>query len=386
MVSPSMSNADLANAATQALNAGDAARARQAFEALTERAQNDLGAWLGLAYACRALGDMTAMLTAVEMALSIDPRNIRALIMKADDLSARGEDRAAAGEYRAALRQVQPNMQIPPDLMRELHRAKTASDRYASQFESHLRGALQSAGLGDDTKGARVEEALDILLGKKQAYVSAPLNFYFPELASVQFWERAQFDWLPEIEAASDIIRKELLGVLGDESVFTPYVEADTSPKDRDHGGLLGSSDWSAFFLVKNGSPIEENIARCPKTYEVISKAPLANIPNNSPSILFSKLTPRTRIPPHTGRMNTRLICHLPMIIPSDCAIRVGNHTRPWTMGEALVFDDSIEHEAWNDSDETRVVLIFDVWRPDLSSFEREMISSVFQAIDAYSA
>jgi len=110
----------------------------------------------------------------------------------------------------------------------------------------------------------------------------------------------------------------------------------------------------------------------------------MARVRGRSPSILFSLLRPGARIPPHTGEMNTRLICHLPLIVPPDCSFRVGNDTRATVEGRAWVFDDTIEHEAWNGSDRTRVILLFEIWRPELTVEERGLVSAMFEAIDAY--
>ena len=99
----------------------------------------------------------------------------------------------------------------------------------------------------------------------------------------------------------------------------------------------------------------------------------------------FSRLRPGARIEPHTGFLNSRLICHLPLVTPKNCFLRVGNETREWKKGEAWVFDDSIEHEAWNASDETRIVLIFSIWRPELSAEERKLVSTLLQGVDKYS-
>jgi aspartyl/asparaginyl beta-hydroxylase (cupin superfamily) len=92
---------------------------------------------------------------------------------------------------------------------------------------------------------------------------------------------------------------------------------------------------------------------------------------------MFSLLAPKTRIPPHHGVANTRLVCHLPLIVPDHCWFRVGAETRPWEPGRAWIFDDTIEHEAANDSDQLRVVLIFDIWHPGLSQPEREAIAAL---------
>ena len=134
------------------------------------------------------------------------------------------------------------------------------------------------------------------------------------------------------------------------------------------------------------GELLQENAARCPKTVRAMADIPLAWVKNRSPSVLFSLLRPGAHIPPHTGEVNTRLICHLPLIVPENCSLRVGNETRPVVEGRAWVFDDTIEHEAWNGSAETRVILLFEVWRPELSAEERGLVSAMFEAIESYGA
>jgi aspartyl/asparaginyl beta-hydroxylase (cupin superfamily) len=118
---------------------------------------------------------------------------------------------------------------------------------------------------------------------------------------------------------------------------------------------------------------------------QVLENVPLARFPNRSPSVLFSRLKPGARIPPHNGLANTRLICHLPLIVPPKCGFRVGNDVREWTEGKAWVFDDSINHEAWNGSDQTRVILLFDIQRPEMSEEENALVSALFAAVDRYS-
>ena len=78
-------------------------------------------------------------------------------------------------------------------------------------------------------------------------------------------------------------------------------------------------------------------------------------------------------------------MCHLPLIVPENSgAIRVGNEERPWVEGELLIFDDSMQHEAWNNSDSERVVLLFDIWRPELTKEERALVTSVLTAARHY--
>ena len=137
--------------------------------------------------------------------------------------------------------------------------------------------------------------------------------------------------------------------------------------------------------MWKDGEIVLDNAARCPKTLDALAEAPQVWVSNRSPSVLFSLLRPGAHIPPHTGLTNTRLICHLPLLVPPDCILRVGNDARAPVEGKAWVFDDTIEHEAWNRSGRTRVILLFEIWRPELSEEERALVTAMFEAIDAYS-
>jgi aspartyl/asparaginyl beta-hydroxylase (cupin superfamily) len=166
---------------------------------------------------------------------------------------------------------------------------------------------------------------------------------------------------------------------------FEPYVRSDPSRPRREQDGLLDNPDWGAFYLWKDGEVVPENAARCPRTMRALESIPLCRVSNRSPSVLFSLLRAGAHIPPHTGMVNTRLICHLPLIVPGRCTFRVGNVEREWEEGKAWVFDDTIEHEAWNRSDATRVILLFEIWRPELTDAERSLVNAMFEAIDSHS-
>jgi len=115
-----------------------------------------------------------------------------------------------------------------------------------------------------------------------------------------------------------------------------------------------------------------------------LREVPMCQMKGRTPSVLFSLLRPGAHILPHHGFTNVRLICHLPLLVPAKCGMRVGNETRPWHEGKLTIFDDSMEHEAWNSSDELRVVLLFDIWRPELSQIERELITAMMTSIDSF--
>ena len=134
--------------------------------------------------------------------------------------------------------------------------------------------------------------------------------------------------------------------------------------------------------LIRNGQVVEEFASACPRTFALAQNLDLAEIGLISPSLYFSVLEPNSRIAPHTGIINARLIAHFPLIVPEDCGFRVGGEERRWEPGKALIFDDMTVHEAWNDSDRIRVVLIADLWRPELTAAERCALADLMQCED----
>ena len=376
--------ATLRNDGVEALRRGDAPRARKSFERAIAAGGNDAGLFVGLAYACRAQGDPVATLAAAERALALEPGNLRALLIKADQLAASGDERGASAFYMAAVRGAPAEDRLPADLRAELARAADLCNRYAARFESFLRESIAARGIVGATQG-RFAESLDILTGRRSACLQRPRYYYFPGLAPIPFHDRADFPFLDELEAATLGIRDELRDVMAGGPAFEPYVRSDPSRPRREQAGMLDNPDWGAFYLWKDGELVADNAARCPRTMRALESVPLCRVTNRSPSVLFSLLRPGAHIPAHNGMVNTRLIGHLPLIVPPGCRFRVGNETREWVEGKAWLFDDTIEHEAWNGSEETRVILLFETWRPELSAEERALVDAMFAAIDAHS-
>jgi aspartate beta-hydroxylase len=373
----------LAEAGTAALQAGDARTARKHFEQIVATGQANAGAWLALALACNALGDHAAMVPALERALALEPTNVRALVMKGDYLVNSGQARAATAFYSTAVTVAAQARSLPPGLIPIAQHAEEMYRRINSQLEAHVRtrlGHLATAAGGS----SRFAQSVEILMGKKQRYVQEPRAYFFPELANIQFFPRETFPWLAQLEAATADIRGELEQLLSAGEGFVPYIRARADAPTRNDHPLLNNDAWSAFFLWKDGAPVSGNAERCPKTMAALADIPLSRIAGRTPSILFSRLAPGAHIPPHTGFLNTRLICHLPLIVPPNCHLRVGNEQREWREGEAWVFDDTIEHEARNGSDRSRVVLIFDIWRPELTPKERDQVAALMGAIDSF--
>ena len=369
-----------------ALREGRPAEALALFGRITAAGDPNAAVWIGVAVAHKALGDLAAERGAIDQALALDPRNGRALLMSADNHAARGDAQAACAYYDAVVK-LAASGGLEPALQGEAARAAERRAHYAGVYESHLREALERQGLAKP-EARRARRALDLLLGKAELYLQQPKFFYFPELPNIEWADRAAFPWMDKVEAATDDIRAELIQVLEEDAgAFGPYVQAVENRPFFDDHGMLGNPDWSAFYLWQDGAPVPENAARCPKTLAALEDVPLCRIPGRTPSILFSLLRPGAHIPPHHGFMNARYICHLPLIVPEGCAMRVGAETRPWVEGQACLFDDSIEHEAWNrNPDKLRVVMIFDVWRPEVSEAEQALIAATLQAVDAFGA
>ncbi|MGE0580531.1 MAG: aspartyl/asparaginyl beta-hydroxylase domain-containing protein [Steroidobacteraceae bacterium] len=372
-------------AALDALRAGHARKARDLYLRVMEGGRSDAPVLLGVAHACRLLGDEPGMVAALDRLLAAEPRHTRGLLFRADCYAAVGDARSAAAFYRRALQTAPAGGELPADLVQDLRRAEAICAQYSAQYKEWLRSQLVARGFDPRRSSARFAQSFDMVIGEKQVYVQQPKTYYFPELPQIQFYARDLFPWLDEVEAATDAIRAELLEVMKDEGAFSPYVTGSENRPRKTQQGMLDNPAWSAFYLWKNGEVVAGNAARCPATMHALRAAPLAIVPNRSPSILFSLLQAGAHIPPHHGLVNTRLICHLPLIVPPGCAFRVGNDERAWREGKAWAFDDTIEHEAWNRSRETRVILLFDIWRPELTDEERSLVVSLFEAIDAHS-
>jgi aspartate beta-hydroxylase len=367
-----------------ALDAGDAKAARGHFESIVQGGRADVAAYVALAVACQRLDGAGAVDVAVGRALALEPRNLQALLIRADRLAATGDLRAAAAFYGAAVQVAGRVKNLHPSLVASVQRAAQNRDRIGAQVTAHLQSRLVAAGYDESTSSRRFSQALDLASGRRRIYHQQPRAFYFPELPQVQFYPRQQFPWLDAVEAATDDICAELHEVLRRNNGLVPYLQSSPGQPATGDTRLLDSLDWSAFFLVKNGEVVADNAAQCPKTMAALEQAPLPRVHGRDPMVLFSVLKPGAHIPPHNGFLNSRLICHLPLIVPPGCVFRVGNEQREWRKGKAWVFDDSIEHEARNTSSETRVILLFDIWRPELTEGERGLVTALLEAMDSF--
>lgn len=373
----------LAREGITALRTGNGAAARLALEQAIAGESGMPAPWLLLAQACNLVGDHAAEIDALEQQLVVEMRNLPALLMMGNAKARGGDDRAASSFYRTAINVAAVTTSIPPNLVPMLQAAESHLQRSSGEFEAHLLEGVARAGLANERAGSRVRQALDLLLGKSQLYLQQPNMFYFPGLPQRQFYEREEFSWIPEIEAAVPDMQRELAAVMAETTEFDPYV-AGTPGRPRPANPLLDDPSWGAFYFWQGGRLVEDNAARCPLTVAALEAVPMPVIGQRSPIALYSVLKAGTHIQPHHGMLNTRLICHVPLLVPGHCALRVGSETREWKEGETLLFDDSFEHEAWNRSDRTRVILLFEAWRPEITPEEREALAAIFETINDY--
>jgi beta-hydroxylase len=170
------------------------------------------------------------------------------------------------------------------------------------------------------------------------------------------FVPKELFPFLQEFEDRADEIAAEAREVVKLRE-HIPNIQ-DISP---DQANIATASNWKTFFLYGFGTPLERNCVQAPVTAEILSRVP------GIQTAFYSILAPGYHIPAHTGITKAVLRVHLGLIIPKErekCRIRVGDQIRAWEEGKAFVLDDTYEHEVWNDTDEERVILLFDFDRP----------------------
>jgi aspartyl/asparaginyl beta-hydroxylase (cupin superfamily) len=373
-------------AAGHMLRTGSPARARELSERAIASDSTSKVLWVNLAAAHRALGEVQAEGAALEKALALDPRYMMGLLQKGDFLQRQGKAKEAAMMYEAALVSAARSGSLPPQLAGALNRARDrvlANQRDMEAFLEQEMAAVLSRTAG--TERHRFEACRDILLGKRRAYASEPKSMLFPYLPAIEFFPREDFPWLDILEEATEEIASEALSVLNsDRGSFKPYVDFPAGTPIDQWAPLNGSMDWSTYSIWHDGTRVEANAQKCPKTAAALERIPLCDVPGYAPGAYFSVLKPRTRLPPHTGTTNTRCIVHLPLVIPDGCTFRVGSEVRKWEKGKAWVFDDTLDHEAWNDSDQTRIILIFDIWNPLLTTAERELVRALTIGVGHY--
>lgn len=355
---------------------GDLAEAARLLE-LAVAGEDEFSAWFKLAGLRKALRQPRRALDAIHAALVHAPLDFVALAVRAGLLETL--DPARAGEAWAEALAQRPEGDLPPAMVAAVTAGQALRDNWqadrAAKFAAAMAAAETAAGQDEAWKLRRFRSNA---LRRTRVWHSAPTHFHYPGLIEREFHPRHCFPWLAEIEAATDAIREEMqTAMASSRAELVPYLQYEEHEALAQWRDLNRNPDWTALHLIKMDEEVGVNAKLCPRTMALLKQLPQPQIPGASPNAMFSLLAPHTVIPPHVGVSNTRLVCHLPLVVPAGCWFRVGAETRKWNEGEAFVFDDTIEHEASNPSGQLRVVFIFDLWHPDLSPVEQAGVAAL---------
>ncbi len=364
--------------ALAALRARNPARAAELLREASGAIAAERMPWPALAQAELALGNHANAEAALDRQLELAPRDVGALLAKGQLRQRARDDRAAVSFYTTALAQAGVSG-VPRGMEAMAATAQAFIGEAQGAFQRHL-DHVMAGGLSP-----AMEEALGLLKGTREIDLQQPSLFYYPGLPQRRFYDPAEFGWMEAVLDLLPQMQAELAAVMADEAAdtFAPYV---TAGQDRPapNNPLLGDPSWGAFYFWKDGAPVEANAARCPATMAALAHAPMPMIPGRAPNALWSRLKPGTHIMPHTGMLNTRLICHVPIRTAPRCTLRVGSETRTWEPGVPLIFDDSMQHEARNAGPETRTVLLFEIWRPEVPEEDRAAVARLLEGIAGY--
>ncbi|HST37417.1 MAG TPA: aspartyl/asparaginyl beta-hydroxylase domain-containing protein, partial [Allosphingosinicella sp.] len=273
-----------------ALNGKDAAGAVHYLERAVAVEPGAPGIWFNLFQAQDLAGDPEAGLASLDRALAIDGYYIPAVAMKAATLAGLGRREEAVTLFRAVLG-AKPALAGLPEPVREAlsHGAALV------EAEDEARAGALAAPLEaiyaahPDADFSRARAYAEQRTGRRQVYVQQPVGGHFPYLPALEFFPEHLFPWFAELEAATDAIRGELLGLIeARDRSFRPYVAFDPTQPVNQWGELNHSPRWSAWFFWEDGVKREENCARCPATAALLEGLPLLDLPGKGPTTLFS--------------------------------------------------------------------------------------------------
>jgi tetratricopeptide (TPR) repeat protein len=360
--------------ADRAASRGDVAAARFILEEVAAESPDRADLWLKLAAMCRSQSDLPAALAAVSGALRVDPLAFLPLLLKASLLEASGRAAEAGEAYGHALAQ-RPET-VPPALAAAVAAAERGYEAHVAATAGRLAAAVSPLELSE-AEQAHVRRFHSNITRETRPFHSEPSHFHYPGLREREFHDRADFAWLAALEAATPAVLEDFHRVMAAERAeLVPYIQYPDDVPLRQWAALNRSRDWTAIHLLRNGERVEANARHCPAVMDLLGGMDQPDVAGRSPNAMFSLLAPGAHIPPHTGVANTRLVCHLGLVVPPGCWFRVGAEWREWRVGEAWIFDDTIEHEAANPSDALRVILIVDTWHPDLAPAERWAVAA----------
>lgn len=371
-----------------ALRKGSPMRAQELLERAVAGNPSDPMSQHHLARVQSALGDERAALQAHRRAVELAPNFHLARLHFAESLERNGEQDEAVIQYARALQDAQGEGRwinadsTPPPVRPLVEQAVRAvrQGRHAAfdRLFEPLQRRFGPASLD------RVRDALAVYMNEARAVPGDPRQgptfLFFPGLPTTPYFPKTLFPGIEEMEANFPRIRAELENVLRSDAGRERVFNSDTL-EQQNLKGLKRAPSWNGYYFYRYGKRRADNCEACPVTSASLDRVPLARIRDHGPEVLFSVFTPDTHLVMHRGVTNARVVAHLPLMIPDNCALNVGGEIHQWREGEVVVFDDTFDHEAWNRSDRTRVVMIFDLWNPHLTEGERAAVADLTAAI-----
>ena len=237
---------------------------------------------------------------------------------------------------------------------------------------------------------ARVDRALTGYLGEWDATPPDPRQrpkfFYFPDLPAGPYHDPYLHTWASDLSQAWEGIRDEAAELLAQDRDFESFLGLKPGQDKKGYvGGTNPDASWDAYFFYRRGQRFDTHHLQCPKTSAVLDSIDLCRINRQAPEVCFSVIRPQSTIEPHYGVTNTRLVMHLPLIIPPGCALDiVGGPAHHWKPGELVMFDDTFQNGAWNHSDQPRLIVLMDCWNPHLTPPERQAVQMLINAVEDF--
>lgn len=364
------------------LERGAYAEAARTLGRLAELAPQDHRVRLPLATALEETGQPRAALEHARRALESNRDNYFPYLYLGSIFERLGDIERASFAYSTAARlgtedeTLVDDPSVPDSARERARRGNALIDRFLREL--HARAVAK-------VHAARPEADLERIAGARWLRmhtvpvtptnpVQGPKWFYVPLLDRTGWFEREEFEWVEALESRAPDILAEVTQRYRIDEDTVPYLTSDSDDQEPDT--LVNSTDWGACRFYNGFQRSEDTCRRFPVTATILDGLPLFRVEGNTLEAFYSVLRARAHITPHQSASNVRLTVHLPLVVPEHCTVTVQGEARQTEFGRCLIFDDTAMHEARNDSDEARIVLIFQIWHPDLREEEREVIAA----------
>ncbi len=374
-----------------AMQAGKPLQAFEHLQIATKAQPDNAALWRSLGITHGALEQWPLAQQAFEQCLQLAPKMHVARLHLGKVLERQGLQSAATKTYLAALSQAQRDglwldaASTPPWLLKDIQHASDVANRGRQDlYDNLMQPLIERFG---KSELQRVDLAVKGILGFEPLLAAnskqKPTFLFFPGLPETPVFDRHLFSWFEQLENSYEAIRFEAENILQQRNGVSPFLALGESDKVSDYLGGP-KPNWDAYFFYRHGEKFEDHHHACPSTSSALESLPLVHVSQHAPEICFSILAPDTHILPHYGTSNIRSVVHLPLIVPKDCALKVQDQLIEGRAGKCFAFDDTFLHEAWNRSNEVRVILLMDTWNPHLTEVEKLCLTELIVDIGQF--